>query len=234
MRRLGILIVLASALSTFRVLSQERLYSISFYGSYTTSSKLYYSPDDPNDIVRAQNIPIDQIFGIGFDVRRSFGESGVQIGLSVERLYKTQIEYLPVDPSGYTPITDGYLVFPVEFTGYFTIPFSNETVQMYMGGGGGAYFGERQYVEGGTSARVIDKTTNFGIHVLTGLQFNFQSSLAVRCEVKFRDVQFKSTNAFTTPITYDNGNFIPLSTQPFDSRISIDGIVMMIGLAYRF
>jgi opacity protein-like surface antigen len=234
MRQYCAVIILAFLLPVSCAFSQEQLYSVSFFGSYTTSSKLYYDPNDPNDILRAQNLPIERILGYGFDIRRSFEESGIQIGLSVERIAKTEIIYQPIDASSVIPVYDGYVAIPVELTGYFIIPFSNETAQMYMGGGGGAYWGVRQYEMGGVTARVVERSTGFGIHVLSGFQYNFCSTIAIRCEVKFRDVQFKSTNQFNSSIGLSGARTVTLSSQPFDSRISIDGMGLAIGLAYRF
>jgi opacity protein-like surface antigen len=234
MRHFSAVIISLLFLSVSCSLAQEPLYSVSFFGTYITSSKLYFDPNNPDDILRAQNLPIEHIWGMGFDLRRAFEESDIQIGLSVERLAKTEIVYEPIGTSTVIPVYDGYLVFPVELTGYFIIPFSNETIQMYMGGGGGAYFGVRHIEEGGVSARVVNKSTGFGVHVLSGLQYNFASAMAIRCEVKFRDAQFKSTNQFNSGAGFINSEAISLSTQPFDSRISIDGMILSVGLAYRF
>ena len=234
MRHSSAVLISLFLLSVSCTFSQEHLYSVSFFGTYITSSKLYFDPNNPDDILRAQNLPIEHIWGMGFDLRRSFEESGIQIGLSVERLAKTEIVYEPIGTSTVIPVYDGYLAFPVELTGYFIIPFSNETVQMYMGGGGGVYFGVRHVEEGGVSARVVDKSAGFGIHVLSGLQYNFASAMAIRCEVKFRDAQFKSTNQFNSGTGFVNATAVSLGTQPFDSRISIDGMILSVGLAYRF
>ena len=213
--------------------AQSRLYSLSISGTYTSSSKIFFNPNASDDFVRNQNFPLDNIFGVRADVRRYIEDWSVWIGLSTEWLSKSDVIDQPVSNTTTVPVNDGYIAIPVELTGYFVVPFSSEMVQLYIGGGGGVYFGERLYQEAGVNAGVVDRSAGLGIHVLSGLQFNIEPALAIRCEAKFRNVQFKSKNAFTAPVAFYNGASIPLDQTPFESRISIDGMVTALSLVYR-
>jgi hypothetical protein len=52
--------------------------------------------------------------------------------------------------------------------------------------------------------------------------------------MKFRDLQFQSTDVFTTRVIRYGDTVINVSTQPFNSRVETDGVVFQIGIAYTF
>ncbi len=215
-----------------RVEAQQSRYSVSVNGSVTTSSKLYYYPFDPDEVTRNQSLPFDGVWGLGIDVRRELGQSNIQIGLSAEYLRsETEIE-IPTNQKKIVT-TDGYVALPVEFSGYFSIPFSTENFRMYMGGGVGMYFGERRYTHAGVESKIIGRTPGIGIHVLSGFEFNLGSNIALRTELKFRDVQFESTNVFPTDATFPPSTPLP-EQSPFPSKVSIDGILFGAGIVYHF
>jgi hypothetical protein len=223
--------VIALLLLCSSIQAQERLYSVSLCGSFTTSAKLFYAPDDPDYFSRHLYLPIDNTFGFGFDIRRSIEETGLQIGVSAEYLSKTEQFTLPQTS---IKVNDGFIAVPIEATGYFIIPFSSDDVQLYMGGGGGVYWGTRIYDYNSIKAQVTGRKLGYGIHILSGLQYNFHPLFALRSEVKFRDIQFTVTNAFPPNgrqgILATNQN----STLPFNSRISIDGMQISLGLVSKF
>ena len=127
---------------------------------------------------------------------------------------------------------DGYRAIPVELTGYFMIPFSTKKVGIFIGGGAGLYFGKRTYRLAGVEAPVVESSPGFGIHVLAGLSYSFTPWISLVGEMKFRDLQFTSSNAFSVPqITY-NGAVITVGQEPFASRVNTDGIVFQLGVAY--
>lgn len=208
--------------------AQKRLYSVSLSGSFTASSKLFYFPTDPDFFNRQLHLSLENVFGFGIDVRGTIEETGLQIGLGTEYLSKREQFTLP---RSFDKVTDGFIAVPVELTGYFTIPFSSEEIQLYMGGGGGIYFGSRIYEYNNIRAFTIERTPGYGIHVLSGIQYNFHPSMALRGEMKFRDVQFTVTNAF--PPHFNSGTSVQ-DTSPFKSRISIDGMNLTLGIVAKF
>jgi hypothetical protein len=50
--------------------------------------------------------------------------------------------------------------------------------------------------------------------------------------MKFRDLQFHTSNAFSESSITSQGVLIHLGTQPFTSRTQTDGIIFQLGLAY--
>jgi hypothetical protein len=103
-----------------------------------------------------------------------------------------------------------------------------------MGGGAGVYLGERTYRLAGVEAPAVSSSPGFGIHVLAGMSYAFTEHFSLVGEMKFRDLQFSTSNAFSVPrITY-NGTVITVGREPFASRVNTDGIVFQLGAAYAF
>jgi hypothetical protein len=123
---------------------------------------------------------------------------------------------------------------PIDLTAFFIIPISGPSIQVFMGGGAGAYVGERIYSLAGVEAAPVDARTGFGIHVLGGASYRLSELLAITGEMKFRDLQFDATNAFTTPRIVHEGRVIEVSTEPFHSTIQTDGIVLHLGVSFSF
>jgi len=207
-------------------LAQDKPYSLSISGSYSTSSELFYNIDDPNQA--DQFLAIDDIFGFGVDVRRRIGGDEVQVGLSIEYLSKLEPYVQPAmtDSIGFA---DGFTAIPIELTGYFVIPFSSDRVQLYMGGGAGLYLGSRQYHYGNEREQTLERKPGFGIHILSGIQYSLNPSFALRSEVKFRNVQFETTDMIPTP----SAGYLTFLQQT-SSRVMIDGMTFTLGVVFLF
>jgi hypothetical protein len=213
--------------------AQERNYSVTTFGAFTTSSKLFPSANSADEFTRGQFLPLNDIFSFGIEFRREIKAIRVQIGLSVEYIATSEIINVP-DSLIAIPVKDGFQTVPVELTGYFVIPFSGDKIQLFMGAGVGAYPGVRSYDYAGTQAIVVGRTIGVGIHVVSGVEYVLNDILSLRGVLKFRDVQFESTNRFTQTTTQYNGNSITLSQDPLSSRINIDGMAATMGIVIRF
>jgi len=225
------IVLLIGALPT---LAQDNLYDLTLLGSFTTSSKLFHHPDDADEIIRSQFVSLDNIFGVGFDLRRAIEPFSVQLGLSVEYLSKTESFDFPTSGSRTIPVKDGYTTIPIELSGYFFIPIGDEHIRFYMGGGGGTYIGRRHYEYAGTRAATVEQHVGFGIHILSGLLYRLAPRLSLRSELKFRDVQFETVNKFTQQSIFFRGTPLYLDQEPFASRVNIDGMALTLGLAVHF
>jgi hypothetical protein len=122
----------------------------------------------------------------------------------------------------------------VEATAYFLIPVSGPIFGVYMGGGVGLYTGRRIYSIAGVDAGTTDYGQGFGIHVLGGFSFQFNNWFSLNAEMKFRDLQFNTTNAFSVSrIRYQSAT-VNVSQTPFESQVHTDGIVFQLGAAISF
>lgn len=234
-RRIGLLIMLLSSalLISTRSAASDKKFSIALKGSLTTGSQLFPNPNSSDVFQRAQFFSLKDIWGYGIEARYRFAETDLAIGLSAD--YLRIVESSSVRRSGFQiPVEDGYRVIPVELTGYFLIPISGEVVGVYMGGGAGAYFGRRVYRLAGTEAPTVDAGNGFGIHVLSGISWHIREFFSINAEMKFRDLQFNSTNRFTASQIRFGQTLVNVSTEPFESRVHTDGIIFQLGAMFGF
>jgi len=210
----------------------DRRVSVAFFGTLTTSSKLFPNPNAQDDFLRGTYSPINSVFSVGIDVRGDIPEIGLRVGLSSEYISSTLAGSVP-NTGGTIPVEDGYRAVPVELTGYFRIPVGGESINFYMGGGGGVYFGGRRYLYAGAEPERIRDDLNVGIHVLSGLEVSLGGRTAIRTELKFRNVQLETTQRFTSPSTVYRDATVPLPQETLHSRIQIDGMNLVVGIAYR-
>jgi len=240
-RRLNILwipLLLFIVLST-DLFGAERTtkYSVALKGTYTSSSKLYPTPEATREDLQSLSIEYNDLIGFGLEVRRQLGSESIEVGVGVEFLTTSKSGW-GTGPSGtpavQLPIEDGYRFLPIELTGYAVLPFSSETVKFYIGGGGGLYYGDRVYRVVNRTAQTVESHSAFGIHVLTGVDYFIDRFLSFRGEMKFRDPQFDITSMFTDPQVEYNGRTYRLSQQPFTSRVNLDGLVLTLGIVLNF
>ncbi len=202
-------------------------------GSLTTSSEIFLNPDASDPVARSASFTINETFGYGVELKYMLPESHLAIGVSADYIRASGRNDLAVYPLRSVPVEDGYRVIPVELTGYFLIPASGPTVGIYMGGGAGVYIGERLYRFGGVDAPSTKTGTGFGIHVLGGVSVRLAQRFSVLAEMKFRDLQFQTTNRFNTSQIRYGGALITVSQEPFDSSVHTDGIVFQLGAAFN-
>ncbi|HEY6192962.1 MAG TPA: hypothetical protein VI215_11630 [Bacteroidota bacterium] len=234
MRHPGIAALCALLLTPAAAFTQEQPYSIALFGTFISSSKLFHHPEDPDQIIRSQFLPLDDIFSAGIDLRRNFDQFRVQVGLSAEYISKNGTVSIPVTSTTSIPAQDGFTAIPIELSGYFLIPLGDSKLQIYMGGGGGIYLGTRSYRLGGAEAPTVERNTGYGIHVLSGIEYWLRPAVSLRSDLKFRDVQFETVNRFETLTTTYLGRTILLDQAPLQSRVSIDGMTVTLGIVVHF
>ncbi len=230
MNRRMVFVVMLVALNAPARLAGEVI-SLAVKGSYTTNTRFLYNVDRLDSFLDDKYFSVN--FGIGFDVRwRAYGDD-ILVGVNVEKI-KTVEQTSRIIQSGSLeyriPIQEGFVTYPVEFSGYFVIPFSSEDVRMYLGGGVGWYFGERLYSIAQVNASTLNSPSGFGIHVLTGVDVRLLPRLAIRGELKFRDPQFDSVNQFDASSATYGGMRILLDQSQTKTRINLNGITYGLGL----
>jgi hypothetical protein len=228
-----LLLCVVSAFDSPYLRGEERLFSLSLKGNFTTGSQLFPHPNATDPFQRSQYFSIEDFFGTSVEVKYSIPETNLAIGFSADYIRTTTSYTKPLSTTERLPVEDGYRVIPVEVTGYFHIPVSGPTFGVYMGGGGGVYFGRRIYREGNTEAPPVDEGRGYGIHVLGGLSYQFTEWFGLNAEMKFRDLQFEASNKFLSSQIIYNGRIIPVSG-PGPARIHTDGIIFQVGTMVRF
>ncbi|MDE3056797.1 MAG: hypothetical protein KGJ59_02430 [Bacteroidota bacterium] len=207
-------------------------WTVVFKGSYTTSARFLYNVNEPDQFLNSNYF--SSIFGFGGSVRANFSED-FAVGISTEKMKFSEqslVQYVIGGNEVLAPVSEGFVVYPLEVSGYFFLPFSTEYVRVYLGGGVGAYFGERTYSVGTENMAAENSPSGFGIHVLTGLEYRLFPNVMLQGELKFRDPQFDSVNKFQHASAIVNGAVIPLSTSPETTRVNVNGITYTLGVAY--
>jgi hypothetical protein len=216
------------------VQAEKNAFSLIVRGNFTTGSQLYTNPNSPNESERADFFPLQNFLGYGIELRYAFPELNVALGLSADYIRAIKSNPILVSGSRSIPSDDGYEAIPLELTGYFLIPVSGPALGIYMGGGAGVYFGHRTYSIAGTQAETVDQGHGAGIHVLGGLSYRFADWFSLNAEMKFRDLQFTTSNAFSVSQVVYNNTVIRVSQNSFESRVNTDGIVFQLGAAVSF
>jgi hypothetical protein len=225
-----------SILVSFDGYAQVQIRTMSVKGLYTSSSRLFPTPEATDEFARHRYNSLNHIFGYGADLRYGIPSLGLIIGASVEYLEKNGDFFTryQIDDEVYpVPTVDGYFVIPVELTGYFLIPVSSERVQFYIGGGAGVYFGRRLYEVGGVQSKSLERSMYPGIHVVSGIDYYFHPRIGLRGELKFRDPDIETHNRFNEETIEYKGRTFNLPEGDIPSRINVDGIVFSFGLVFR-
>ncbi len=216
------------------VRAQERNIAVILKGNFTTSSRVFTDPNSPDPVERSQFFSLEDFFGYGIELRYRIPETSIALGVSADYIKTSTIQsdFLSMDES--IPVENGYEVVPVELTGYFLIPVSGQTFGVYMGGGVGGYFGRRVYRYGDGEALTTHPGHGFGIHVLGGVSYRFTEWFSVLAEMKFRDLQFETTNQFASPTVTYRGMAISVPQTPKDALVHTDGVMFQLGTAFNF
>jgi hypothetical protein len=216
--------------STGASLAQEQKVDVIVIGTLNTMGRLFPNPTSADPIARSTSYSYADFYGVGAEVQYHFANSNVSLGLSSEYIRNSGGRNIAATGQTVVPVEDSYQVIPVELTGYFRIPVMSGTFSIFMGGGAGVYFGDRYYVVAGIAAPTTESRPGFGIHVLSGLAYRVTPWLSASLELKFRDAQFETTNAFKAASVRYHGILVPLSLVPFTSSIHTDGMVIQLGL----
>ncbi len=224
--------VLASAACLLQ--AQERPFTIVVKGNLSTQSEIFLNPTSPDPVARAQSILVEDFPGVSVELQYHLPGMNIALGLSADRISVRTSQPITVSFREQVPAEDGYIAFPVELTGYFIIPASGEMFKIFMGGGFGVYPGTRKYSIAGVEAGALDNSPGYGIHVLGGLSVHLTGWFSLVAEMKFRDLQFRSTNAFAVSHIPYGSTTVNVSQTPFASTIHTDGIVFQIGAGFSF
>ncbi len=228
---MGLFLCLAAAGSAA---AQEQPWMVILKGTVTTSSQLFPNPNSSDPAARAQSYELNAAFGYGAELRYFIPDAHVALGLSAEYLQATLDHPIVTANTGEViPVSDGYTVVPVEFTGYFLIPFSGPTFGVYMGGGAGIYLGRREYSVGTVASTPGSVSAGAGIHVLAGVSYHPFPRLSFLGEMKFRDLQFNTSNSFPGTHVIYQGVAVPV-TAANEASVHTDGVIFQLGMGFSF
>jgi len=229
-------LILLLSLSAYAQYNGNR-WSITLNTVYTTSAKIYLDPNSADEVLRDNAFPLQGIVSPQVEVRYRISDD-IILGLSTEYMKATSSGENLTAFSGLSTVSillqDGFLLIPIEFSGYYLIPFSTDNFKFLMGGGMGYYFGSQIRKFGDVEVTNVKRPAAYGIHVIVTMDYLITDNFSVRGEMKFRDPQFEVTSQYTkTDVNY-NGSIIHLGQKEFDSKINVDGVSFIFGLTFHF
>ncbi len=212
-------------------------FSIGINGVYTTSARVYLNPNSSDQVLRNNAFEIADIFNPAIDFRYRITDN-IIIGLGTEYMKTTTAGSNLTAFSGNSTVTigvsDGFLLIPLEMSGYYILPFSTEKFKFLMGGGAGYYYGEHIREFGDASVSNVSRDFAYGIQVSVSMDYMISDEITVHSEMKFRDPQFKVKSAYDKLEVNYNDQKIILAQKTFDSKIDVDGIAFILGFSFLF
>lgn len=223
----------ASALPQY----QNKQFSISAGYLYLTSGELFLNPNSSDIFLRNQSFELKDIFSPVFEIRYKLSDE-IVLGLSAEYNKKSQKGNFLTVLAGSQIIQleseDGFIFIPVELSVYHIMPFSTETFKFNMGGGLGFYHAIHSRKFGDTGISNVDTKPVFGIQVGAGMEYLVTENIGVRLQMKFRAPEIKVKSKYNNTTVNYKGNTITILQDTFDSKISVNGAVFMLGISYSF
>jgi len=129
-------------------LSLGRGYSIIPTVNYVSSAVIQLNAFSESAFERSQTEELSGGYGYGLTVRKKVFNEDLAFGLNVNYLYIYDNEIIQTFQEGESRVrarvTEELWIVPVEFTGYFNIPNFSDDIEVFLGGGLGAYFGDRK------------------------------------------------------------------------------------------
>jgi len=133
-----------------------------------------------------------------------------------------------------TILREGFGIGALELCVQYVLPFSGRRFLLFMGGGGGLYAGTRTHALADEVSKAEMSAISAGILAVFGMEYFLSPAVSAIAEIRYRDPQIQSRNAFGRPSVVSNGITYPLEQRPFDSRINVNGNVYSLGLSFHF
>jgi hypothetical protein len=214
-------------------------FSVSVYGTYVSSAELMDNINSPVAFIRDASVELAGGYGYGAEFTYDPSIEGFDV------LFYLSSEYLNVEDDGLlyrfdqdtlfanVRFTEQFKMIPIEGGIKWNLPISTQRVKIYIGGGAGVYFGERNRKLGPIKTTNISTNPGFSMNVLVGGDYFFTGNLSGNFEFKFREASFESEEDFGTDSIVVNGNTFMLEN-PINSRILVDGVRLSAGIKFHF
>ena len=212
-------------------------FMIGINGVYTTSAKIYLYPNSSDVVLRNTSFPLSDIINPGISFRYRLSDD-LLIGFSTEYMTKTgngrNLTVFSNNKTVTIDVEDGFIMVPFELSLYYLLPFSTENFKFLMGGGGAYYYGKQIRNFGDAGVKSSETHISYGIQVSISMDYLITNHISVRGAMKFRDPQFTVKNIYDHKIVNYNGSILDLAQNSFVSKINVDGVTFVAGVAYSF
>lgn len=205
--------------------------------NYITSATIQLNPFTTDIIEKNSSVSLKGGYGYGFIIKQKLFRTDLEIGLSSEyiRIEDNElVETLEQDTSIIRGrVTETVEMIPIELTLYFSLPEVLKNLNIFLGGGGGIYFGDRTRNFAGMTTTTEYKKPMSGVLVLVGVDYRLHKNLSIYFETRFRQAGYRVRSVF--PRNYVIYQGIPYYFNPvLDSKIFIDGLKLSLGVGVNF
>lgn len=232
-------LILNAQENSIRYYDPEKRFSLALYGTYISSSELLENPRSTNPFEREAATELNSGYGYGAELNYSppIFESGLLLYLSAE-YFKINTNELVLRLSdgvnkASVQVNEKYTLIPVELGIKWQLPVSTDNFKIYIGGGGGLYFGDRTRTMQNLQSINITKTPGFSLNILSGIEYYIARNISANFELKFREASFDVESKFNSNHINVNGTQYSI-TNPFHTRFNIDGVRISAGFKYQF
>jgi len=205
--------------------------------NYISSATIQLNPFSTDIIEKNSEIELKGGYGYGLILKYSLGGSGLQLGLASEfiRIEDNEfVETLEQDTSVIRGrVTEKVEMIPLEMSVYFNLPQVVSGLNIFLGGGGGIYFGDRTRYFAGMTTTTESRKPMVGILVLVGAEYQVFRNLSIYFESRFRQAEYRVKSIFPRNYVLYEGRlyyFDPV----LNSKIFIDGIKLSLGIGINF
>lgn len=222
-----------------RFYDPSKRFFFSLYGTYVSSSQLLNNPRSTNPFERDASVDLNGGYGYGAELSYEppVADLGLIFYVSAEYFKSTTNDLVLRLNDGVNTasvnISETYSVIPVETGVKWPLPVSTDNFKIYIGGGGGIYFGNRTRTLLNLKSTNVDLKPGLSLNILAGLEYYVARNLSALFEVKFREASFDAQSAFGSSVISVNGTQFALEN-PFYTRFIIDGVRLSAGLKYQF
>ncbi len=212
-------------------------YSIMPTVNYVSSATIQLNAYSKDLYERGQTEELDGGYGYGITIRKKIFNENISIGFTTEylKIYDDELTELFSTETARirARVTEELWMMPVEFSGYFNIPNFTEDLEIFLGGGVGIYFGDRQRTVLNVQSKTISKEPSFSFVILSGMELLLSRHFSGVFEIRFRQGEYKVLSEFPVSSVTVNGNIFPLEKN-LNSKVFVDGLKLSLGIAYNF
>lgn len=206
--------------------------------NYVSSASIQLYPNSSDIIERNSTVETTNGgYGYGFSLRKKIFADEISIGISTEYIKITDDQLSTVLENDYdfirVRVSETVEMIPIELSVNFNVPRFVENLNVYLGGGGGFYFGNRTRKMLNMETATLSKSPLFSLNVLFGAEYMIDKHFSLNFEMKVRDGKFKVRSSF--PVNYfTTENQTYYFPKEFESKIFIDGLKLSLGVGYHF
>jgi hypothetical protein len=212
-------------------------FSVSSGVGLISSSKIFPNPKSSDLIQRNKSYEIANVLAPFIELKYHFN-SELSIGLSAEYSSKMIKGNFVTALSGNQLVEleseDGYSFIPIEISIFQTLPFSTNDFNFNIGGGLGYYFAFFKRNFGNAVVQNVESSPVFGIQVSTSVEYKLFEYIKIYLQTKYRAPEIKVKSKYDkNEIVYKNRT-ITILQDTFDTKISVNGVVLTLGLSVNF